>query len=175
MAKKILKRWMPDPAKIKAIPGFSFLGDVLHDPNLFHLNRHSVSVGFFVGLFCALLPFPGQLIVGAVMAVIFRCNLPISIALIWLSNPLTFGPIFFVTYTIGTWILGSPVHEFHIEMSWRWLAEEVGKIWAPLFVGSILSGLTLGTLGYFSMQLFWRWHVVRNWEKRKKERARIQD
>ncbi len=170
MAKKFLKRWMPDPAKVKQIPGFSFLGDILHDPNLFHLNRHSVSVAFFAGLFCMLLPFPGQLIVGAILAVVARCNLPITIGLIWISNPLTFGPIFFTTYLIGTWILNTPVHEFTFEMSWDWLVNEVGKIWAPLFVGSVLSGLVLGAFGYLAMQVLWRWNVIRSWEKRKKDR-----
>ena len=95
MARKFLKRFFPTPAAIKSNPALHFLGDLLHDPNLFHLNRHSVSVAFFVGIFVAFaLPIPGQMAIAAVAALYFRCNLPISVALVWITNPLTI-PFFF--------------------------------------------------------------------------------
>lgn len=171
MARKIFKRWMPDPARIKENKAFSFLGEVLHDPNLFHLNRHSVSLAFFFGLFCAFLPTPGQMALGAFFCWYARCNLPITIALIWISNPLTIGPIFFFTYKIGTWLLGTPVVSFEIELSWQWLSTELASIWAPLLVGSLLTGLMSGALGYAGIQLYWRWHVTRHWRNRSLKRA----
>ncbi len=170
MARKILKRWMPDPAKIKANPAFHFLGDLLHDPNIFHLNRHSVSVAFFFGIFTAFLPMPGHMFIAAVFSILFRCNLPIAIALVWISNPLTIPPLFFATYKFGTWILQVPAVSFHIQLSWEWAREELSQIWAPLLVGSLICGLFFGALGYATMQLFWRWQVVRNWRKRNKLR-----
>ncbi len=174
MARKLIKRWMPDPAKLKQYKALSFLGEVLHDPNLFHLNRHSVSVAFLFGLFCAFFPFPGQMVLGAILAWYFRCNLPITIALIWITNPFTIGPIFFSTYKLGTWILGSPMVSFEIELTWEWVSTELSNIWAPLLVGSLLTGVTSGILGYFAMQGFWRWTVARNWNIRKKKRAAAQ-
>jgi uncharacterized protein (DUF2062 family) len=57
-----------------------------------------------------------------------------------------------------------------MELSWEWFSTEFTKLWQPLVVGSLLAGLVVGCLGYISMQLFWRWHVVRNWEKRKARR-----
>ncbi|GLS26453.1 DUF2062 domain-containing protein [Marinibactrum halimedae] len=170
MARKILKRWMPDPSKVREMKALQFLGDVIHDPNLFHLNRHSVSVAFFFGIFIAFLPIPGQMILAAVASIIFHCNLPITVALVWISNPITMAPLFFATYKFGTWLLGTPIEEFHFEMSWSWLREEVMTIWQPLLVGSLLTGIISGTLGYLSMQAFWRWQVVRHWNKRKKLR-----
>ncbi|MFC6755273.1 DUF2062 domain-containing protein, partial [Halorubrum tibetense] len=89
MAKKLLKRWMPDPAKIRNHASLQFLGNVLHDPNLFHLNRTSVSRAFFVGIFICFLPIPGQMGLAALCALWFRANLPISAALVWISNPIT--------------------------------------------------------------------------------------
>lgn len=170
MARKLIKRWMPDPAKVKANPALHFLGDLLHDPNLFHLNRHSVSVAFFVGVFCAFLPIPGQMPVAAAAAFIVRCNLPLAVALVWISNPLTIPPIFYATYEFGRWILQSPEIHFTIELSWDWLTNELGKLWQPLLVGSLITGTVFGALSYITMQLFWRWHVVKNWKKRKQDR-----
>lgn len=166
-----MKRISPDHAKLKATPGLRFLGNILDDPNLFHLNRHSVSLAFLVGLFTAFLPLPGQMIIAAAFAYIIGCNMPLSVGLVWISNPLTIPPIFFATYKLGTVILGTPPIDFSIELSWDWLNTEFVKLWQPLIVGSLLAGTVFGLAGYCAMQVFWRWHVLNNWNKRRKERA----
>ena len=51
MPKKLLKKYMPDPEMLKQQKSLQFLGDRLHEPNLWHLNRKSVSLAFAVGLF----------------------------------------------------------------------------------------------------------------------------
>ncbi len=170
MAKKLIQRWMPDPEKIRAIPALHFLGDLLHDPNLFHLNRHSVSVAFFVGIFIAFLPIPGQMPAAAIAALMFRCNLPLAVALVWISNPLTIAPIFYACYKLGAWVLQTPPLAFSIELSWQWATNELVKLWKPLITGSLLCALTFGGLGYITMQGFWRWQVMRNWERRQQIR-----
>lgn len=147
-----------------------FLQPLMSEPNLFHLNRHSVSVAVFVGLFTAFLPIPGQSIVAALLALLFRCNLPIAIALVWITNPFTMPPIFFITYEIGRWILDSPPVNLNIEVTWEWFNTQGRTIVLPLLLGSLICGLTLGGLGYITMHQLWRWHVVRSWEARKQKR-----
>ncbi len=171
MARNLLKRFIPTPAAIKSNPALQFLGDLLHDPNLFHLNRQSVSVAFFWGLFIALLPIPGQMPVAAGAALLFRCNLPITAALVWITNPFTMPFFFYLTYKVGSVILQSEPLMVEPELTWDWLANEFGHLWKPLLLGSVLTGLFFGALGYFGMQLYWRWHVNHNWNKRKKLRA----
>lgn len=171
MARNLLKRFIPTPAAIKSNPALHFLGDLLHDPNLFHLNRHSVSVAFFWGLFIALLPIPGQMPVAAGAALLFRCNLPITVALVWITNPFTMPFFFFITYKVGSIILQSEPLMVAPELTWDWLANEFGHLWKPLLAGSVLTGLILGGLGYFGMQFYWRWNVNHNWKKRQKMRA----
>lgn len=172
MARNLLKRFIPTPAAIKSNPAFNFLGDLLHDPNLFHLNRHSVSVAMFWGLLVAVLPIPGQMPVAAAAALFFRCNLPLAVALTWITNPFTMPFFFFITYQMGRLVLQlDPITLTEPQLSWDWLANEFGHLWKPLAAGSIITGLLLGTLGYFSMQAYWRWHVGHNWVKRKKKRA----
>jgi uncharacterized protein len=167
MARKLLRRFIPSAAAIKNNKALHFLGDLLHDPNLFHLNRHSVSVALFWGLFIALLPIPGQMPIAATAALIFRCNLPISAALVWITNPFTMPFFFFTTYQVGRVILQSDALLVEPELTWDWLFSEFGHFWKPLLLGSVIVGFVLGTLGYFGMQLFWRWHVSYNWQKRK--------
>jgi len=171
MARKFIKKWMPDPSRVKDNPALHFLGDLLHDPNLFHLNRHSVSLAFFIGIFTAFLPIPGQMPLAALLALLIRCNLPLAVALVWISNPLTIAPIFYATYKLGAFILQSPPVEFTIELSWAWFREELRHLWQPLLAGSVICGLTFGGLGYVTMQIFWRRQVLKNWHRRKRERA----
>lgn len=171
MARKFLRRFIPTPSAIKNNPGLHFLGDLLHNPNLFHLNRHSVSVAFFVGIFIAIaLPIPGQMAVAAIAALYFRCNLPISVALVWVTNPLTIPFVFYFAYRFGCLVLQMHPGKFNFEFSWAWITQELGHLLPPFLLGSVLLGLLCGALGYLTMQFYWRWNVMRNWEKRQKTR-----
>jgi len=167
MPRKLFKRWSPDPSKIRQTPALKFLGTLLHEPNLFHLNRYSVSVAFFVGLFVAFLPTLGQIPIAALGALLFRCNLPISIALVWISNPFTFPVIYFATYKLGARLMQLQPRELHFDMSWQWFASEFIHIWQPLLLGSVIASIFFGTLGYVIIQWTWRWHVVQRWQQRK--------
>jgi uncharacterized protein (DUF2062 family) len=172
MPRKFLKRWMPDPKKIRERPGLQFLGKLLHDPNLFHLNRHSVSVAFMVGLFICFLPIPGQLPLAAAAALILRCNLPITIALIWISNPLTFPVIFYAAYKVGAWMLQRPASNFNFEASWEWFTSGFLTIWQPLVLGCLSFSLISALTSYCLIQWFWRWHVSDRWRQRRLVRSK---
>ena len=107
MPKKLIKKYMPDHETIRNHPHLNkIFGTLLHDPNLLHLNRRSVSMAFAVGLFMAFVPVPFQMVLAAAAAIIIRCNLPISVGLVWVSNPFTMPPLFYFCYLVGTWILG---------------------------------------------------------------------
>jgi uncharacterized protein (DUF2062 family) len=93
MPRKLIKKYMPDEHRFRTHRTLSWLGDHIHDPNLFHLTRKSVSRAVMVGIFCAFLPIPLQMLVAAIIAVVARSNLPISVSLVWLTNPLTMPPV----------------------------------------------------------------------------------
>lgn len=174
MPRKLFKRWIPDPGQIRNKPGLRFLGVLLHDPHLFHLNRHSVSVAFFVGLFTAFLPVPGQIPIAAAGALLFRCNLPIAIALVWITNPVTF-PIFFLgSYLLGARILNAPVKDMDFSLTWGWFETQLPLIWQPLLLGCLLASLFFSAGGYLAIQWTWRWHVVKRWRKRQQTRLNRQ-
>lgn len=157
---------MPDEEKLKKHKHLSWLGKYLHDPNLWHLNRKSVSRAFLVGLFCAFLPIPLQMLVAAVLAIFIRSNLPISVGLVWITNPLTMPPIFYFTYLVGDFIVGDPGKTVEFEMTMEWLQSSLSLIWWPLLFGSVLCGIVFGLMGYFGIQSYWAWHVNRSWKKR---------
>lgn len=166
MPRQFLKRYTPKVHDLQRQRGLGMLGKRLLNPELWHINRQCVSAAFAVGLFVAWLPIPGQMLVAAGLAMLVRSNLPISVALVWISNPLTLPAMFLFAYRIGAWMLGEPPELLAFQISWEWLWMRLGQIWAPLLLGSLVSGLVSAFLGWAGMQLFWRWHVVQRWERR---------
>ena len=74
MAKKLIRRYLPDPHKIRDHKHLRLFGTLLHDPNLWHLNRRSVSGAFAVGLFMAFVPMPFQMIPAAALAILLSTS-----------------------------------------------------------------------------------------------------
>lgn len=145
-------------------------GNMLHEPNLWHLNRHSVSVGVGIGLFVAFLPVPGQMFIAPAIAVLMRANLPIAIAMIFITNPLTMAPVFLLAYKLGQMILHTPPMDFQLELSWRWLSSEFSRIWQPLLLGSMIMSVSASSIGYTVMNALWRFAVRKRWKERRKKR-----
>ena len=173
MGRKVIKRLMPDPEWVKEHKSLRFMGTLLHDPNLWHLTRHSVSVAAFIGIFVAFLPFPTQMIIAAGLALLFRANLAISVVLVWISNPLTMPPLFYFAYRVGHWVMGSSAGEsFEFELSWDWIMASLSANWQPFVLGCLLCGLFFGLLATSLVRLWWRWHTASRWEERRKRRRR---
>lgn len=141
-------------------------GNLLHDPNLFHFNRRSVAGAFAVGLFFAWIPVPFQMVFAAALAIPLRVNLPISVALVWTSNPVTMPPLFYFAYLLGTWILRIPESTFHFELSFEWLGSGLMLIWQPFLLGCFVMAVASSLLGYLGIRLLWRLSIIK---KRKKK------
>jgi uncharacterized protein (DUF2062 family) len=167
MPRQLIKRYTPDRAALKKHKYLRHLGALLHDENLWHLNRRSVSGGVAAGLFWAMIPLPSQMLAAALSAVLFRINLPISVSLVWVTNPVTIPPVFYFNYLVGTWLLGTTPEKVQFKFSLEWVAAELHAIWKPLYAGSLLSGIVLGAISYGAMRLYWRWHVLKRFRARR--------
>ncbi|WP_028239557.1 DUF2062 domain-containing protein [Stutzerimonas azotifigens] len=171
MPRRFIKRYMPHPDRIKHNKSLRFLGTLIHDPNLWHLNRHSVARAMAVGLFWAMIPMPLQMLAAAACAIPARANLPIAVGLVWLTNPLTMPPVFYCNYKVGTWLMGSPAFDMPAELSLAWIRWLLQTHWQPLYLGSLVLGIVLAVLGYSLTQLYWRIWVRRSWRKRQQTRS----
>ncbi|MFT6792021.1 MAG: hypothetical protein ACJA04_001236 [Cellvibrionaceae bacterium] len=170
MPRKIFKRFLPHHTRVRTDPKLRFLAPFMKDPNLFHLNRYSVSIAFLVGVFTAFLPIPGQMLLAGLIAFWVRCNLPIALALVWITNPLTITPILFMNYKLGAWMLGTPPLIFDGTMDWQWLSAEFNRVWKPLLLGSLMAGSFFSLLSYLSLRYLWLAHVGYQWRHRQKKR-----
>jgi uncharacterized protein (DUF2062 family) len=157
---------MPSPQRVHGSAPLRIFGRLLHQPNLWHLNRRSVSRAMLVGLFWTVFPMPFRMIPGVACAILARANLGLSLVLIWLTNPLTFPPVLYACYLFGRLLLNQPSGGASFEWSWRSVSQHLGEIWKPLYVGAITVGVILALLGYFATDLLWRWHAGARWRRR---------
>lgn len=179
MPRKHLRKFLPSADSMKAHPHMRHFSRVLHHPNLWHLNRHSVAGGVAVGLFTGLIPGPVQMLFAAIFSVVFRVNLPVAVVTTLYTNPLTFVPLYVVAYKIGAFVTGENASmqnlyaEFQTEGLADWIPSFfhwISSLGTPLLVGVPILGAILSVCGYFLARVLWRLHVVFEWRRRKKKR-----
>ena len=139
-----------------------WLGTRLHDPELWHLGRRSVAGGVGLGFFLAFIPLPVQMLFGTLLAVLWRVNLPVTMAAIWLTNPLTMAPMFLFAYKVGTWIVGGDSHisASAFEPTLDFALTTFRGIWLQLMVGCFVCGVSAGAIGNLAVRWLWRAHLV---------------
>jgi len=129
---------------------------LLHDPNLWGIRRRTVVPAFALGLFISYLPFPGHMIIAALLAVALRINIPVAIVSTWAINPLIVGPAYYLAFEVGSILLEHPPSPFEFELSFAWLVEGFVHVWQPLLLGCVLLGAILSLIGFVALDLLWR-------------------
>ena len=167
MLRHLFGRFTPKPEEVREHPSLQFLSHYLSDPALWHFNRRSITAATFNGLFWAMIPMPFQMIPATICAIIFRANIPLSIVLVWITNPLTMPFIFGFTYWLGTVILNQAPITNDFSLTWEWVNNSLHTIWKPLFLGSLVTALLLSLSCYFIVIKIWHKDVSRRWQARK--------
>ena len=166
MPKKFIGRFLPNHEQIKSQKALRIFGDILHDPNLWHLNRRSARGAFGIGLFFAFWPVPFQMILSASLAIPCRVNLPLSVATVWVTNPLTMPPIFYTAYLVGSTVLGTEMNSFSFELSWEWLSTSLSTVGPAFLLGCAICSICFGLIGFLGLDWVWRFSVRQAWRNR---------
>ncbi|MEC4805466.1 MAG: DUF2062 domain-containing protein [Jaaginema sp. PMC 1079.18] len=126
---------------------------------------HRIARGLAVGVFAGCFPFFGlQTITGVLLATLLRGNRFVAVAGTWISNPLTYVPIFAFNFHVGQQLLRS--HDLSIDDISDWESLDFAEL-GPQFVGTLLTGCAVVGFGlaiasYFSsLYLFKRLHKIR--------------
>lgn len=173
MPKKFFRRYLPDAKKIKTIKALGFLGDKLQQPNLWHLNRRSVSRAFAIGLWAMFTPpLPIQQIIAAIFAIQFNANLPIAVALVWITNPLTWVPMYYFAYLVGSRSMGQSAFTFD-KFSELFTVDKASELGVPFLLGCLILMHLGSVLGYFGIQYLWRRSVRHQLELRRNRYKQI--
>ena len=172
MPKKLIKKFLPQPIVIVENRLIKLLGPRLQDPGLWHINRKSFSGAVAVGVFFAFMPVPVQMLLAAIVAIMFRFNILVAVSTVWISNPITFAPIFYFCYRIGAAILDIHIDSFNFELNLNWLMTELLYIWQPFLLGCFVVGAVSAIISYLLVQFLWRYHIWTRIKIRRNRRRR---
>ena len=141
--------------------------DTIAQPMVWHLNRRSVAGGVAVGLFISWLPIPMQMLIAAVLAAVLRVHVPVSVVMVWFTNPLTLAPLLYAAWQSGSMILGKPVLSGPMQMSTHSFLAGIGDAWPTLLVGMLFCASVSAVIGFALTLVAWRYNAIRRWRQRR--------
>ncbi len=168
-----LKRITPDRHTLEKLWCLKPFKDLVLDRGCWKFNRHSVTRGFALGLFIAFIPptpLPVHIVTCVILGMLFRLNLPVLIATVFISNPFTWLPQVACSIWVGAKLMGMGVMPFLHELRHEHLRAQVHQLWPPLLLGALFLGLAAAGAGYVLAQLAWRARVLYHLRRR---RARL--
>lgn len=155
-----------------------WLGPRLFDPALWHWRRRALALGVALGVFFGLLiPF-AQIPISAGAAVALRANVPAAIASTLVSNPVTFAPLYYAAWRIGSALMGEPHAPLPRAIPapddgqpwWQRLWQTATHVGKPLALGLAVLASAAGLLTY--LLITWLWAVRVWWQRRRRTRNR---
>jgi hypothetical protein len=135
---------------------------------------HQIAFGAALAIFVAWTPTIGlQITASMLLAHLFRANKAITIPAVWLSNPVTVVPLFYVNWLVGRSVVPEQYRAGQIDLSvfvdsggaevatwsqrfimlfdptfWLKLSSKLLGLGLELWVGSIIMGVLMGALFY---------------------------
>ena len=176
----MLERFLPTRDAITQSRLLRWLGPRIHDPLLWHVNRRSVARGVAMGVFFGLMIPIAQIPAAAIASLMLRGNLWIAAVSTLVSNPLTYGPLYYFAYRLGAGVIGTrtpaDLTADDVERPMR-MIDSLAQAWAwitgigqPLLVGMLIMAITGSIIAYWGTQLVWRMRVTAKWRRLRRER-----
>ncbi len=141
--------------RLRDRPWWRAMTKPLFDRTLWIPCRDTVAAGLAIGFFFSMiLVLPMQMLFAAVLAMRFKVNVPIAMAVCWISNMFTNVPIGLLQVAIGDWMrntLGMRVPGFEgVEISFMDLNFNA----ASFILGMVVSGVLLALAAFPVVHLF---------------------
>lgn len=184
-----LKQLLPTPETLRNNRWLRWMGPVLHHPRLWHFSRKGIALGLALGIFFGLLIPVAQIPFSATVAVLLRANLPMAVASTLVTNPVTFGPVYYGAYRLGKWVLGEedvsekkavkilekaealPTEKESWTERMRAWVTYLGTVGKPLVVGLAIVATASGLFIYFLTSALWV--LKTRWTRNRRLRERL--
>lgn len=115
-------------------------------------SPEAIARGLAAGVFAGCFPLFGlQTVIGLAIATGIQGNKIMAAAGTWVSNPLTYVPIYAFNFQVGQWILGSGEEAYGYGglTSQQELMEMGADLITTLFLGCLVTGLVSAIASYF--------------------------
>lgn len=180
-----LRRFLPTQESLHNKRWLRWLGPLLHHPRLWHVSRRGIALGMAIGVFFGLLIPIAQIPVSAAVAVVLRANVPSAIASTLVTNPVTFGPVYYAAWQLGKAVLGEPAaavppptpaegpEERSTASAGSWWERSLAQLQGvgqALLLGLAILACSIGLLTYALVSAIWALRV--RWRRRQRLRDR---
>ena len=148
----------------------------------------SIARGVALGVFVGMTPTMGfQMAIGTFIATMLKQNIIATAATVWITNPLTFIPIYTFNYSVGKWFLSrSGEHVFTEKMFGESMFSSMKNVfnmgWEKVYIlwfGSVVVGIFTSVLLYYIsvpvIKKFQGRRRIRRRKKREKKRQKLLD
>jgi uncharacterized protein (DUF2062 family) len=166
-----MKRWFPTREKMVRSRWLAPVAHHFHDDRLWQMDRGSIARGVAIGLFFGLLLPLAQFLFAVAFAIWLRGHVAVAAAATFVTNPLTFAPLYWLAHRIGSALLGqsrtqaeagaamveAQAHATAASEGWfnaTW--EAVVYAGAPLVVGLAVMAVIGALIGFSVVWLLWR-------------------
>lgn len=120
-----------------------------------HFTNRSVPSGIAIGVFCAFMLIPFQTVIALILALLLRANIPLSLGVIWINNPFTVAPIYYLCYKVGALMLNKT--NMHVgKITLKMIRENLHLIWQPFLLGTFICGSIAAAIAYFVSSIAWK-------------------
>ncbi|MDO5626106.1 MAG: DUF2062 domain-containing protein [Pseudomonadota bacterium] len=184
-----LQRLIPTRQQLESNRFTRWLAPWLGAPKLWHWSRRGVSMGIAVGIFFGLLVPIAQIPISAATAIVLRANIPAAMGSTLITNPVTFGPIYYLAYRTGLRLTGEHKSESQIaadmavieadlqanedtpvtERPGPW--QRIQALGKPLVLGLAVFAVIGGLLSYVLVSAAWYAHVLLKRRQRRRREA----
>jgi uncharacterized protein (DUF2062 family) len=179
-----LRRQMPTPQALAANRWLRWLGPALQHPRLWHMSRRGIALGVAIGVFFGMLVPIAQIPLSAAAAVLLRANVPSAVASTLVTNPVTFPPLYYAAWRVGSAVLGRRADAAPpaavlaagelpqasggswFERTWR----GIGKVGRPLLLGLAIFACGFGFATWLLVNA--AWHLRVRLKRRRRMRRR---
>ena len=159
--------WLPTREALEKNRWLRWLLPFLGHPRLWHWSRRGVALGVALGVFFGLLIPIAQIPLSVATAILLRANVPAAAASTLVTNPVTFGPVYYGAYRLGLWLTGEtappgqgiakPADTGKEETG---IGSRLARLGKPLLLGLTILATLTGLLTYALITLAWRWRVM---------------
>ncbi|HLZ98177.1 MAG TPA: DUF2062 domain-containing protein [Steroidobacteraceae bacterium] len=135
---------------------------------------NAFSLGLLIAFVPPIPPLPLHLTLCLTLGVIFRLNLPVLFATVFVSNPLTWFPQVAGSIWVGAKLMGLNLMPMLHGLSHRDFRAQIHELWEPLLLGAIVLGVCAAVAGYLTGQCIWRgWAIYRLRRRRARSNVRV--
>lgn len=166
-----LKRKAPKREFLMRHPLLRPIAHKLDDPNLWHMNRRSVTRGVGVGLFFGVLIPVAHTLVAVAAAIPTRSNAIVAAVSTWAVNPITLPPLIIGAHRLGAWLIAprTTVDAAAVVVPVGWLAMALHWM-AATGAGLLPIAVLASLLGTAITRVGWDLRTRRRWARRNARR-----